>query len=132
MLPQNVNNSAASFASGDTTTLKTVFTAGSNDSDLLGLLATSNDTSAINLQIWLRTTATDYLIGTVNIPVAAGSNGTANAIDLLNTAALPGLPVNAVGKRYIPLKNGDSIKVGCLVTMTAAKTLYVVSIGQDY
>jgi hypothetical protein len=131
-LPKTANTNSVTFTSADTTTLKTLFTAGADDSDLKAILACTDDTAAINLKVYVNRGGTDYLIGTVNVPLASGSNGSAPGVDILNSAAFAGLPMDSVGKRYIPLKTGDVVKVACLATMTAAKTLYVSAFGQDY
>lgn len=132
MLPQNANNGSVSFTNADTTTLKTVFTAGANDSDVKSLVASSDDTAAINVKIWINRSGTDYLLAVVNVPITSGGLGTISATDLLSLSAIPGLPLDSIGKQYIPLKNGELLKVSCLATMTAAKTLYINALGQDY
>jgi len=120
------------LTSADTTVAKLCFTAGADDSDVKAIIATSDDTAAINLKIYITRGGTDYLIGTVNIPIAAGTNGTTPAVDVLNSTAFAGLPLDSVGKRYIPMKTGDTLKIGALATMTAAKTCTVSVFGQDY
>jgi hypothetical protein len=131
-LPKGTNNQSVTLTSADTTVAKLCFTAGADDSDVKAIIATSDDTAAINLKVYITRGGTDYLIGTVNIPIAAGTNGSTPATDILNSTAFSGLPLDSVGKRYIPLKNGDTLKVGALVTMTAAKTCTVSVLGQDY
>lgn len=131
-LPKGANNQSVTLASGDTTTPKTCFTAAADDSDVKAIVVASDDTAAINLKLFVTRGGTDYLLGTVNVPIASGSNGTAPSVDVLSSVALVGLPIDAVGKRYIPLKTGDTLKVGCLATMTAAKTCYVSVLGCDY
>jgi|ERR1022692_1354913 hypothetical protein len=131
-LVQNLNNANATFVNADSTTLKTVFTAGANDTHLKGILVSSTDTSAVKLQFWLRTGGVDSLIGTVNIPALSGTDGATNAIDALNSVAMPGLPGDAVGKRYIGMKNGDTLKIGPVAAVTSGKTLYVTFLGEDF
>lgn len=132
MLPQNANTQSITLLPGDTTVAKLCFTAGSNDSDVKAIIATSNDTAAINLQIWITRSAVDYLLGIVNVPITAGAAANIPGVDLLSALNMAGLPLDAVGKRYIPMKTGDTLKVGCLATMTTAKTCYVSVFGQDY
>jgi len=116
------------ITSADTTTAQTIFTAGSNGSKLMSIAATSDDTAAINATIYIRDGTTDYLVGTVNIPIASGTDGSVNSVNLLSPTALPWL--DALGELALP--TGYSVKVGCLATMTAAKTLTLVGIGVDY
>lgn len=131
-LHTGVNAAAITFVNADGTTAKTVFTAGSNDSDLKMLSITSNDTASVNMQVEYFDGSTAYLIGTVRAVTLTGTDGAANAVDLLNSTALPFLPVDDAGKRYIPVKTGHTIKVAPVATVTAAKTVTVVAIGYDY
>lgn len=131
-LPVAANNQSVKLTSADTTVAVTCFTAGSEGSDVKAILVVSDDTAAINLKLYVTRGGTDYLIATVNIPLASGTNGSALGIDLLALTAIPGLPVDSMGKPYLPLKSGDTLKVGCLATMTAAKTCTASVFGQDY
>lgn len=131
-LPTGYNNGSVTITSADTTTLKTLFTAGSNDSDVKAINVATDDTAAVNLKLYVTRGGTDYLLGTINVPIASGSNGTAVSVDVINDTSLPGLPLDSAGKRFIPLKTGDVLKVGALVTMTAGKTTTVSAFGQDY
>jgi hypothetical protein len=131
-LPVGANTQSITLTNADTTVAKLCFTAGSNDSDVKAIVATSDDTAAINLKVYITRGGVDYLLGTVNIPIASGTNGTVASVDILSATPFPGLPVDSVGKRYIPLKNGDTLKVACLATMTSGKTCTVNVLGQDY
>jgi hypothetical protein len=131
-LPVAANNQSVTLTNADTTVQKLCFTAGGNDSNVKAIIATTDDTAAINLKLYLTRGGTDYLIGTINVPLASGTNGSAPTIDLLSASAFPGLPLDNVGKRYLPMKTGDTLKIGCLVTMTAAKTCWVSVLGEDY
>jgi len=126
------NMSGVTFVNADGTTAKTVFTAGSNDSDVKGIWATTDDTSAVNLKLFLYNGVTSYLLGCVNIPTLSGTNGTAATVNLLNSAYLPGLLLDASGKNYIPLKTGWSITVAPLVSITSTKTCWISAAGHDY
>lgn len=131
-LPLAANNQSVTLLPADTTTPKVCFTAAATDSDVKAIIATSNDTAAINLQLWICRGGVDYLLGTINVPIGAGNSSGVPAIDLLNAVNIAGLPLDYIGKRYIPMKTGDTLKVGCLVTITTAKTCYVSVLGQDY
>lgn len=131
-LPAGANNQSVTITSADTTVAKLCFTAASNDSDVKSIIVTSNDTAAINLALYVTRSAVDYWLGTVNIPISSGTTGSVVSVDLINVTSIPGLPLDNVGKAYLPLKTGDTLKVGPIVTMTAAKTCYVSVFGQDY
>jgi hypothetical protein len=133
-LTANLKTAGVTIAPADTTAWKTVYTAAANDAIVKGLACVSDDTAAKNIRIGIDVSGagTVFQIATVNIPIASGTNGTAPAIDLLNAAALPFLPVDRNGKRILPLKAGDILKVAALATLTTAKTITVTALGEEY
>lgn len=131
-LSKNFAAAGATLTSADTTAWKTIYTAAADDATIKALACTSNDTAAVNLRLGIDISGTVYQIGCVNVPIAAGTNGTAPAVDLLSPAALPFLAVDRNGKRVLSLKAGTVLKVAALATMTAAKTLTVVALPEEF
>lgn len=125
-------NAGVALTSANTTAWVSVYTAAANDAVVKGLAASSSDTAAINVKIGIDIGGTVYHIATVNVPIAAGTNGVMPAVDLLSAIQLPFLPVDRNGKRVLALKAGNILKVACLATMTAAKTLTVVALTEEY
>lgn len=123
-------------ASSNTVTLgvdtngATAYTAGSYGADVTSLLASTNDTAAVNVFVWILNGSTVRPLGIVNVPLSSGNVASTPSVDLI--ASIPGLPINAQGKRYIPLYNGEVLRVGALANLTAAKTCYVTALGSDY
>jgi len=112
------------FASTDTTTRKTVYTAGTNGSRVDGLVVSTSDTAAVNLAFWINDTTTDYYIGVVTVPIGSGYT-TVVRVDALATLAPPGF-------KALVLKAGYLLKCNCVATMSAAVTTTVVAIGGDF
>ncbi len=131
-LTKALKTAAVTIVPADTTAWKTVYTAASDDAVVKGLLCVSDDTAAVNLRVALTIGGTDYQIGTVNIPIASGTNGTANAVDVLNSVAMPGLPLDRDWKRILPLMAGVVLKVAALATVTTAKTVTVTALIEEY
>ena len=131
-LTQTLKTAAVTVVPADTTGWKTVYTAGADDAVLKGLLAVSDDTSAVNLRIGLDIGSTVYQIGCVRLPAAAGTDGSANAIDLLNAVSIPGLPLDRDFKRIFPLEAGTILKVAALATVTSGKTVTVTALAEEY
>ena len=135
---QNLNFTQTSKLSGvkilpaDTTALKTLFTAGSNDAIVKAINVQSTDTAARVVQLWVNDGSTDFMIGAVNIPLRAGDNGTAATIDLLGGTLMPSLPYDANGKRVLLLPAGYILKVNSQATVTAAKEITFVCMAEDY
>ena len=129
---QNIKLSGAKIVPADTTTLKTLYTAGTNDAIVKAINVQSTDTAARVVQLWVNDGATDFLIGSVNIPLRSGDNGTAATIDLLGGTLMPSLPYDASGKRILTLPAGYILKVNSQATVTSAKEITFVCMAEDY
>jgi hypothetical protein len=115
--------SPQTFASGDTTTKKTVVTAGASGTRLDSIMVSTDDTSAVNLAFYITSGGTDYYIGNVNVPIGSGYTTVAR-VDAITTLA------PALG--YLALPASALLKCNCVATMTAAKTTTVVPMGGDF
>jgi hypothetical protein len=132
-LPQNINNQSVQLTSATTTVSQLIFTPGADDSGVVAIIVTSNDTAAINLQIFRTVSGTDYLLGTVRIPASSGVGGATASVDVLGSTLLPGLPTDNTGKPYLPVqKTTDTLRAAPLATMTAGKTCTVNVFGDSY
>jgi len=132
---QNINNNYAEFVNGDgasTANRQTLFTAGANDSILKGIIVTSDDTSDMTLVV-------EYYDGTSYIPLfretildGAGTNGTDPAQEVLTIDNLPILQADNNSNYSLSVKTGHTITGYIAGTVTADKTVRVLSIGEDY
>jgi hypothetical protein len=129
---QTLKLSAAVIAPADTTTAKTVFTAGSDDAVVKAINVASTDTAARILSLFVNDGSNDILIGRVNIPANSGNNGTAATVDLLGGTLMPSLPYDAQGKRVLPLPAGYILKAGTTTTVTSAQSITVTAMAEDY
>jgi hypothetical protein len=129
---QNLKLSGVKILPADTTTLKTLFTAGTDDSVVKSINVQSTDTAARVVQLSVNDGTNDFLIGAVNIPLRSGDTGTAASVDLLAGTLMPSLPYDANGKRIIPLPAGYILKVNSQTTVTAAKEITFVCMAEDY
>ena len=129
---QNIKLSGVKILPADTTALKTLFTAGSEDSVVKAINVQSTDTAARVVQLWVNDGVTDFMIGAVNIPLRSGDTGTAATIDLLGGTLMPSLPYDASGKRILPLPAGYILKVNSQATVTAAREITFVCMAEDY
>lgn len=129
---QEIEVKHLALTSANTTTAATLYTVSANDAVVKSITATTTDTSAVNLQIYINDGSTDYLLGTVRVAAASGTDGATAAVDLLGSTLLPGLPSDLNYRRVLPLKYGHVLKVGCLATMTSAKTTTVTAVIEEY
>lgn len=108
------------------------YSVGADDAVVKSLMAVSTDSAAKNVQVIVNDGTNDRVIGTVPIPALAGSDGTVVAVDLLNSVYMPGLPIDQNGKRVLPLKGAAVLKVKAVATLTAAKTIDVTSVIEEF
>ena len=120
---QAINRGHVQIATADAQNQKTVYTAGVNGSIVRGLILQSTDTSARDVQISITTGGVSFPLGTVTVPIGAGNSGSVPSVNALNSAQLPGLPVDSFGNPCIALISGDTLTVSALSTVTTAKLI---------
>lgn len=134
VFPQNIQNWGASFTSADTTTRKTIISAGTNGTKVEFFdFATDESTSRV-FSIYLSDGTNDYQLGVLNVLNAAGNTAALGSppLSVLQGGNFPNFPFDNNGNRFIYLKAGWSIKVACQSTITAAKTVWVKAFGSDF
>lgn len=132
VFPQTPKVSMTTIANGDGTTAKTLVTAGSNGTKVVALQICSDDTSARVVQIGVTRSATFTLLGSVNVPTLAGTDGTTPAVNGHSLVYNPGLPLDNDGETYIFLQSGDTLQVKTTTTVTAAKTVSLTAFHADF
>jgi hypothetical protein len=129
---QEVNLVGKRLTSTDTTSFVTLYTATTDDAVVKSITATTTDTAAVNIKVAISDGTTDFLLGTVRVALASGTDGAASSVDILGSGLLPGLPRDLNNRTILPLKNGHVLKVGCLATMTSARQTDVIAIIEEY
>jgi hypothetical protein len=118
------------FTSADTTTAKTIATAGTNGSKVTAVSICSDDTSDRVFQLGITRSATFILLGSVNLKTLAGTDGATAAVNGFNL--IPGLPVDSDGQKYFFMESGDTLQAKTTTTITAAKTVSVTAVQGDF
>jgi len=85
---------------------------------------TSDDTSARVIKFYDHDGSVSYLIGSVNVPTLAGTDGSTALVDAMTTLA------PALG--YITLMSGHKLQAENATTITAAKTVTIVARGGKF
>jgi hypothetical protein len=129
---QTVKTPCLALTSANTTTAATLYTASANDAVVKSLVASTNDTTAVNLVVSINNGTSDFVLGTVNVPINSGYTGAIASVDLLASALIPGLPRDLNNRPVLPLPSGYVLKIGCLATMTSAKTCNIVGSVEEY
>lgn len=101
---------------------------GATDGTLIqDLIAVSDDTSAVELLIYLYDGGASRIIGNVNVPAASGTSVGAASVSLLNVTNIPSL--NKRDDGAILLASGQKLQVSCAAAITAAKQVTVTALG---
>lgn len=113
----------------DTTAQVVLIAAGTNGTVIEAIAATTTDTSAVELDLYLYDGAASFGLGSVTIPAGAGTDGgTTPAVDVLQQTDLPWLRDDLT----LALASGCSLKAAAHATITAAKVVHVTVWGGDY
>lgn len=128
IFPEVLTTDAVQILPADTTVAKTLSTPGTNGRNLRAISCVSDDTAAVTVILSILKSAVSYKIGESVVPIGAGTNGSAKAVNLLNSVDATWL--NADGT--LDLASGAVLQVAAKVTITAAKTVNIVAHGGDY
>jgi len=129
-----LNAASAGVLTGGTNTV-ICFTASTAGSRVYSMIASTNDTAAVNLFCFIDKggLGTTYMpFAQVNVPLSSGNLASTLMVDCLNASVSVGLPIDNVGKRYVELAPNDRIAVSTVANMTAAKACMVVCMGAHY
>ncbi len=119
----------AAFTNADSANAKkTIATAGTLGSKIVGVTAAGTDTSTRIAQLWLTRSATSYLLASTTVAVTAGSDGATAVQDLMTASLWPGLSNDGTtGQRFFFLESGDTLQVSFTTQVTSAKEIDVVA-----
>jgi len=130
---QNINAAGVAYANADAAaTIKTLYTAGANDAVVKAINAVSTDSTARVFDLLINDGSTDYWIGSVSIPITAGTTGAIATVDLLGGTLMPSLPFDSTGKRVLPMKAGHILKVRNVTQLSSAKIVNIWAIAEEY
>lgn len=125
---ESANLAEVTFVNADSTTPKDLVSAGTDGTKVFRINCTSDDTSTVNMKLFIHDGTTAYLLGTVAVATLSGTNGSAASVNLLDSSKIPSL--DADGELFIP--SGYKVQVAPLAAVTAAKTVTVVCFAGDY
>jgi len=109
---------------------KVCYTAGAYGGIVESLLLTTNDTANVSVLVYAMDVAVVHPIGLVTVPPNSGNaSGIPNVDGLTNIA---GLPKNAAGVKYLPLRANMTLKVAVQLAMTVNKILIAKTTGVDF
>ena len=118
---------ANDFDAADTTDIKDIVEGATDGTIIQDLIAVSDDTSAVELKIWLYDGSAAWQIGQVNVPIGAGTNVDTPSVSLLNVTNIPSLDKRDDGMLF--LADGQKLQVSAAAAVTADKLVTVVALG---
>jgi hypothetical protein len=129
---QTVNVGVQQILPADTTTYKTLLTAGASGARVDAIFVHSTDTSAKDVILALTVSGTDYPIGTVAIPLRTGDTNSAPSINLLNMANIsPAFGMDVNGNKFLWMPAGATLRAKAGSTVTTAKAISFIAQGQN-
>lgn len=132
IFPQTLKTNVAQIAPADTTSLKTLVTAGADGTRIDNILVTSTDTTARDLQFVITISAVDYIIGTLQIPISSGNTNAVPIVSVFPHTQFAGLNQDVNGNKEFYLASGAVLKVKCLTTVTATRLISIIAQCGDY
>lgn len=129
---QTPKNAVVRILPADTTTLKTLYTAGANGSTVYHINVTSSDTSAKDLQFWVNVDGTDQPLFTVSCPANSGFTNSVAVFTLLNNVRVGTQLTDSNGNPCLYLGAGSILKVKALSNVTTAKQINVFAQIGDF
>lgn len=125
--PSSLVNAGAVINNASGTGNVTIRTAGGNGEKLECISITSTDTVARVLNVIINVGGTDYQVGTINVPIAAGTDAASTpAVSLLeNSSMMPWVRRDSNGRAYVYLATGSILKLSAQVTLTSGKVINV-------
>ena len=132
-IPKQYQAFAVNILAADATNFIDLYTVPADDANLIMLSVTSTDTAAQDVLLYYGLAGTDYLIGHIDVPASAGSNGTVNAVNGLNATNLAFTLVDDTGvNRFLPLKGGEVLKAKMVAAVSANTQITITGIVADY
>jgi hypothetical protein len=133
VFPQTPKNGKLSVVSATSTSMTTVYTGGTNGSKVFGMIAVSSDTIAHDVQIAISRSGTNYILGTVNVPIGAGNTGTVPSVNLFNNVQLVGLPIDSDNNPFVFLLDAtDLLAVSMVTQVSSGKAVSVTALATDF
>jgi len=121
--------SGVKFVNSDGTSVKTLYTAGSDGAILENICAHSDDTAAVIVLLSISDGTTTFPLGELTVAIGAGTDGgTTPSQNLLLATALGCLRTDG----SLMLAAGSILQANVESAVTATKTLTLFPIGSDF
>lgn len=132
IFPQTILSPVVQILPADTTTLKTLYTAGANGGVVMNIHVGSTDTASKDLQFYLNIGGTDYLLSTLAIPANSGFTNSVPMVSVFASTQFANMLVDVNGNEALYLTASSVLKVKSLTTVTTAKAISIIGQCGDF
>lgn len=129
---QNITHQITQFLPADSTNLKTIATAGTNDSRVTNISISSTDGSAITALFVIDNGLTNGIISHCNILANSGTNGTVDITVPLSAASFLHRKLDSNANPFLELGANHTLKMKLNTAVSATKEIVVVVTLEDY
>ena len=129
---QGLYHNVQTLVNSDGQTVKALTATQTNGLRITAIWASSSDTTARDVCLYVTISGTNYLLAQVQVPITAGQVNTTPAINLLKGLNTGILPLDANGNPYIDLPSGAILSINAPVTVTTAKQINVGAMGEYF
>jgi len=128
---QNIIHTITTFTDADSTNLKTIATAGTNDSRITHITISSNDT-ANTAFFYIDDGADNANISNVDIPENSGTNGTTDIVIALSATTFLHRQLDNNANPFFQLGANNTLKMRLSTAVSATKEIKVIVTQEDY
>lgn len=128
IFPGTIKNAAIEMDNADGTTILDLVTAGTGGARIDKISVVSDDTAAVQLDFYYYDGATSFRLGTITIPIGAGTVAGTPSVSVLNQTDMPFLADDLA----FYLEAGDKLRVAAQSAITSAKVVHLVVQYGDY
>lgn len=121
IFPQLIQSPVAQILPADTTTLKTIVTAGADGTRVDRILVSYTDSGSRDLQFVITSGGTDYILCTMTLPANSGNLAAVPPLSVFDHANMVGLLNDVNGNKVLFLGSGAVLKCKVTSSVAAAK-----------
>ena len=129
---QSISHSLTAFLPADSTNLKTIATAGANDSQISSLLISNTDTISNIAFFYIDNGTTNALISHCVIPANSGTNGSTDIVSVLNSSTFYSRKLDSNANPYLLLGANHTLKMKLNTAVSATKEIDVLCTLENY
>lgn len=120
------------YSNSDGTAAKQIFTPSSEGSRVTLMAISSTSASQKTLLLQVNDGTNISLLGHINVPAGAGTNGSVAVVSGLNRGNLPWLQIDSDGNPFVDLNYGMNLEAKLLAGLSSGEQLTVVIGGGNY